>query len=383
MRYQIITCLIGVVIIGSVRAQSPDRKSIWVYNNSDIDRNELISIPLNRLIDDYDNVSVPDLTFKSAADGSTIIHQLETGGLEKPQNALLLVAVAANDSTEIIMDFGPTYDLPQMVFARYVPERFDDFAWENDKIAYRLYGRALEGKPGDAEGMDVWCKRTENLIIDKWYGHGDYHRDHGEGLDYYSVGNTLGAGDVAPYFEDSLYYPRHYDRYKVLDNGPLRTSFILYYEPWAVGEAMVSVSKTITLDVGKQLNKIDLLFDIQGKDSLQIAAGVARRKEPTGVYKNPTKGVFAYEEPVMGNNGQLFLGVIIPNGYIKVEEKAEQYLTLFDVLSNTSITYYTGAAWNKAGDITDYMEWLQYLDNEKKQLDKPLNFKVKKNYVDN
>lgn len=381
MRYQIITFLIGVVIIGTSKAQSFSNKSIWVYNSSNVDRNELVSIPINRVIEDIDNVS--NLTFKSVSDNSIVFHQLETRGLEKPQNVLLLVAVAANDSVEIVMDFGLKHNPSQKVFARHVPERFDDFAWENNKIAYRLYGKALEGKPGDAEGMDVWCKRTEDLIIDKWYGHGDYHRDHGEGLDYYSVGNTLGAGDVAPYFEDSLYYPRHYDRYKVLDNGPLRTSFILYYEPWAVGEAMVSVSKTITLDVGKQLNKIDLLFDIQGKDSLQIAAGVARRKEPTGVYKNPAKGVFAYEEPLMGNNGQLFLGIIIPDGFRKVEENQEQYLTLFDVLSNISRTYYTGAAWNKTGDITSYMEWLQYLDNEKKQLDKPLSFKVKRNYVDN
>ncbi len=26
---------------------------------------------------------------------------------------------------------------------RYVPERLDDFAWENDKIAHRTYGPAL------------------------------------------------------------------------------------------------------------------------------------------------------------------------------------------------------------------------------------------------
>jgi pectinesterase len=29
-------------------------------------------------------------------------------------------------------------------FGRFVRERFDDFAWENDRIAHRTYGRALE-----------------------------------------------------------------------------------------------------------------------------------------------------------------------------------------------------------------------------------------------
>ena len=30
----------------------------------------------------------------------------------------------------------------------YVPERKDDFAWENDKIAFRAYGKALRKTKG-------------------------------------------------------------------------------------------------------------------------------------------------------------------------------------------------------------------------------------------
>src|SRR5690606_36482298 len=130
---------------------------------------------------------------------------------------------------------------------RYVPERMDDFAWENDRIAFRVYGPALEGTPGDADGMDVWVKRTDSLIIDTWYASGDYHRDHGQGLDYYSVGHTLGAGDAAPVIDDSVIFPRHYSRYEILDNGPLRTTFVLYYAPWQVQHRMVRASKTIQL----------------------------------------------------------------------------------------------------------------------------------------
>jgi hypothetical protein len=32
---------------------------------------------------------------------------------------------------------------PSQASARYVPERLDDFAWENDKIGHRTYGPAL------------------------------------------------------------------------------------------------------------------------------------------------------------------------------------------------------------------------------------------------
>src|SRR5262245_33955903 len=35
-------------------------------------------------------------------------------------------------------------DFPARAYGRFVPERKDDVAWENDRIAYRVYGPALE-----------------------------------------------------------------------------------------------------------------------------------------------------------------------------------------------------------------------------------------------
>src|SRR5690606_5514535 len=127
---------------------------------------------------------------------------------------------------------APTF--PSKTYARYVAERFDDYAWENDVVAFRLYGKALEGRPDDAQGMDYWAKRTENLVINKWYKINDYHKDHGEGLDYYSVGQTLGAGDMALYHNNTIQFTKHYRKHEVLDNGPLRTTFRLTFEPQTI-----------------------------------------------------------------------------------------------------------------------------------------------------
>ena len=48
----------------------------------------------------------------------------------------------------------------------------------------------------NSSGLDIWVKRTREPIVDKWYakGHDDYHRDTGEGADFFDVGETLGAG---------------------------------------------------------------------------------------------------------------------------------------------------------------------------------------------
>jgi len=82
-----------------------------------------------------------------------------------------------------------------------VRERRDDFAWENDRVAHRMYGAALETwvqEPLTSSGVDVWVKRTPRLVINDWYLVDDYHRDTGEGADLYSVGRTRGAAETDP-----------------------------------------------------------------------------------------------------------------------------------------------------------------------------------------
>ena len=53
-------------------------------------------------------------------------------------------------------------------YGRFVRERHDDFAWENDRIAHRMYGAALETwaqEPLTSSAVDVWSKRTRRLVI--------------------------------------------------------------------------------------------------------------------------------------------------------------------------------------------------------------------------
>ena len=65
------------------------------------------------------------------------------------------------------------------VYGRYVPERKDDFAWENEYAAFRLYGPALKPE-NPSNGVDLWLKNSPALVIDTMYGrelkdHRPYH----------------------------------------------------------------------------------------------------------------------------------------------------------------------------------------------------------------
>ena len=84
----------------------------------------------------------------------------------------------------------------QKVMAREVPERADDFVFENNLIAGRFYGKALEGNP-TSPGIDIWVKLPGALVANDWYaeavkpGNGNYyHKDHG-GKDCYKVAVSL------------------------------------------------------------------------------------------------------------------------------------------------------------------------------------------------
>ena len=42
-------------------------------------------------------------------------------------------------------------------------------AWENDRIAFRTYGPALQATGEKAFGYDIWVKRTNDLVVENRY----------------------------------------------------------------------------------------------------------------------------------------------------------------------------------------------------------------------
>ncbi|MDZ7725588.1 MAG: glycoside hydrolase family 88 protein [candidate division KSB1 bacterium] len=166
-----------------------------------------------------------------------------------------------------IVEQRKDYDIPEPEYkahAMFVPERKDDFAWESDRIAYRMYGPALEEETISA-GIDVWVKSVHYPILHKWYAGEDYHSDHGEGLDFYKVGPTSGCGGFVFSGKDTLYTaPHNFREWRILANGPIRSVFELDYADWNTGNGESRETKRISLDLGSNLNRIECRFpDLQ------------------------------------------------------------------------------------------------------------------------
>lgn len=309
----------------------------------------------------------------NALTGAEIPYQLEYRGNKNPVSILLLVNLSPGSTVFAdILNENPS-EFAAKTYARFVPERYDDFAWENDKIAFRVYGKALEKVPNEmAYGLDIWAKRTPHLVVDKWYKGADYHVDHGEGLDFYDVGFTLGAGSSAPYVKDSIYYSRNFRTQKVLDNGPLRSTFQLGYETWKANGTSVTETKIISLDAGSQLNKIQTTYSFTGKNTLPIAIGIVKRKENGKMLLDENDGIMGYWEPQHGKDGTLGVGSVIPGKIVEMKITDKHLLTIVNATSNVPFTYFTGAAWDKAGAITSSREWFTYLQDYRTEVERPV-----------
>ena len=89
-----------------------------------------------------------------------------------------------------------------------------------------------------------------------------FHLDHGNGLDPYRVGATLGLGAPSLMVGKNQVLPYCYKDYKILDNGPLRFTVELTYNPSTVGDMKNVVEhRIISLDKGSNFNKMTVWYD--------------------------------------------------------------------------------------------------------------------------
>ncbi len=362
-------CLLALALL-CVSCATIKNDSIDIKNEGDlVIKEKVISIPWQNIKLKYPTLEVGNFKIVDANSKIEIPYQLEYMGNNKVQNLLLQVSLDPNKKIAILVENGKHADFTSKTFGRFVPERADDFAWENDKIAFRTYGKALELTPKqNAYGIDVWVKRTDKMVINERYKRGKYHVDNGDGMDYYHVGYTLGAGNCAPFVNDSIWYSKNYNKYEILDNGPLRTTFKLYFDEWNVNGNLVTATKTISLDAGSQLNKIEVNYSCRTLKDMPLVVGIIKRDAVGKELFNTTNGIMGYWEPTDAENGTTGVGVVIPLKVDDIKVRNDQYLAFLNAPINNTFVYYTGAAWDRAGEFTNAKDWFEYLEAYKNQL---------------
>ena len=365
---------------------------VEVKNNLNLDRNfETIEVDLTNIKTlNEDTKSYKVIDIETNLEIITQLVDVTNDG--NPDVLLFQPEIKANATKQFsIVPLNTNNDtLPMRCYSRFVPERTDDYAWENNRVAFRTYGPTAQKMVEDgvkggtlSSGIDAWLKRVEYSIIDKWYEKyvnktGSYHEDTGEGLDNFHVGVSRGIGGISYKADTTYVFSKNFISWKTITNGPIRTSFTLEYDTWDANGKSIKETKHISLDYGQNLSKFEI--DIEGVDN--ISAGITLHKQDGEVYMNNDHGFVSYWEPL--DDSELGMGLVSVNNFLGAEKYVtsktdESNLYMHLKVNNDKVTYYTGFGWKKSGQFNTHEDWKKYLSVFSEKVNNPLQVSIKTN----
>lgn len=380
---------LGFVLLSSCEEKAKKIPTIVVKNTLDIERTfETVELTSEFLkVEDLDLVGI-----RNIETGQLMVTQtLDQDGDGQIDVLLFQVEIPAKSESRFEILKITEEEKPQAeayCYSRFVPERTDDYAWENNRVAFRIYGPTAQKMMEDgveggtlSSGVDAWLKRVEYPIINKWYKketetEGTYHEDTGEGLDNFHVGISRGVGGIAVKKDSVFYFSKNYIKWRAITTGPIRTSFSVDYADWNAGGDVIKESRVISLDYGSNLSKFEI--SLEGTDA--IHSGLTLHEKDGKVTADEKEGWVSYWQPHV--DSEIGTAIIAAPGYFVGYEKYDSeekdlsnaYAHL--KVTNNKTVYYAGFSWKKSGQFTTAQEWQSYLNSFHKKIKNPLEVRL-------
>ena len=260
----------------------------------------------------------------------------------------------------------------QRVMARFVPERSDDFVFENNLIAGRFYGEALEGNP-TSPGIDIWVKLPGKLVADEWYkgylteSDEYYHHDHG-GKDCYKVAVSLGGGASSPLINGKLCFQKtNFRSWEIVESKPDKAVFTLHYPEWEAAPGVkIALDKTVTVVADSYFCDVEDIYTFTGTKTLDVAAGINLHTaqgtlDDQNVVTGRSVAIWeqASDQSFEPEDGMLGVAVVMSGADFTGETGDGNHLVLArTITSGEPFRYRFGSCWSK-GDIQDSDAWFR------------------------
>lgn len=361
---------------------------ITIKNNLDIDRNfETVEINKGDIKlkegETFESLSIKDITTNAV-----LVSQFVDNDQDGKADVLLFQPeVNANSERQfelLVADASSKPEVIEYCYSRFVPERTDDYAWENNKVGFRTFGPTAQKMIEDnvkggtlSSGIDAWLKRVEYPIINSWYKKaenekGAYHKDSGEGLDNFHVGVSRGVGGIAVKIDTTYYISKNFTNWKTITTGPIRTSFVLEYADWDANGQTITETKHISLDYGSNLTRFEI--EITGTDA--IYTGLTLHEKDGMPTQNEASGWISYWQP--HDDSELGTAIVVPNKNMLSSElfdtPVKDWSNLYAQVkvNNGSALYYAGFGWKKADEFTTKEAWENYLETFALKINNPL-----------
>lgn len=374
------------------------QRKLVVTNATDMQRHEVVEI-------------------SGVSDEDTLLVIRDAFGIEQPWQRthdgklLLYVSVRPRGEATYTIAHGRPQTMKRYVAGKYYPERADDISFENDRTGFRIYGPETQRRGEKAFGIDLWVKHSAELLVDSLYrlefslhpeiaalrrqgrtAEADslttvtsYHLDHGAGMDGYGVGPTLGCGTPALMVGDTLCYPWCYERYEILDNGPLRFTLRLDFGETTVDGQQIREHRLLTLDRGSNFCQMKVWYDGLSRP-VSLAAGFAIRTADTTSVVLKDDWMY-YADPTIDpqrHNSQIYVATVFPQGVDNVCKRmlpqpvganAGHALGIVNAYQGTPYIYYMGMGWSDY-DVRSKEEWALRVGHFRKQLAQPLSINL-------
>ncbi|MFO7446170.1 MAG: DUF4861 family protein [Ignavibacteriaceae bacterium] len=381
--------------------------SVFLKNNSDINRvNELVELPLDSLAvlyPGFDSTGVTITEDDNAVNFETVYD--EASGKKK---LLLGLSFKPGETKEIIFSKGAAApgdkitqaylggkknyiktdgyytggnfesisftSVPPDHFAHNALYQYEGPGWESEKVGYRLY---LD----DRNRTDIFGKKEPGLITDKIGkedlvsdGKESYQQMQDWGQDIFKVGNSLGIGSVAAYY-DSVITISDYDSAtcEIFDNNLLSTVKTTHYG-WNINNQKTNVECYYSISAGSRLTHVIVKPENEIEN---FCTGIAKHKG-TEFFVSDNKDGWNYialwgKQTTANDN----LGAAVFYKNSDVAKISEDALSHFVILNpdEKNIGYYFAAAWEQEPNgIKSRDEFQKYLDEEAEKLNKPVQY---------
>lgn len=265
---------------------------------------------------------------------------------EKKTQALLLTQSFEYDNTDknkITGDYVPNskITIPQDLATQSKWLMFEGPVLENDLVAYRYYADSRHR-------FDIYGKTVADLVMDtvSW----DYHNIMDWGSDILKVGNSLGLGSPAIYYQDSIYALSNCTKkeIEVLANDAHHSSIRTTFTDLRVGEYNFDLIQDWSIEAGQPWSEIKLkVIDGQLPDGMQFATGIVKHM-PEITTQSSDNSFFAFNWGTQSfHKENMGMAIICENKYgpMMIDDKLSHVVT-FDS-AYKEVTYRFLSVWER------------------------------------
>lgn len=237
--------------------------------------------------------------------------------------------------------------------------------WENDKAAFYAYG------PGNYHvwtGIDIFNKSVPGPVATAWSSdpalnvfskHPNIHDNRGEGMDNYTMGAARGVGAVALWADGEWKTYVAWESFELLHAGDDYVEFKLVYPGFS---ALGKMIYRVRLDAGSRFYRNDVTFEHpeRFRKDWRVGPGLdldpARDHRGDLVDEQGLVSLFELPKGAAGADGSTMTAIVAPAGS-DVEMMTDRLNCRVIGFKKASFTYYAGAAWSLAGEVTTAADW--------------------------